>query len=474
MKYLFLFLITLPFSLWGQRYFPADSVAGTAEEIFATIKERHPFTASLEGLKALEEARTQVQNEVKEAIQGRDSVPYPEFIRLMAPLQEVTGCGHLILEPHFDSLENKAIRENRFPLYMVLLEDGRHVLMKGLKTTRDTFPPGTEVIAIGGMPVLPLLKSLSYFSGLNDQGNDHASLVKIIRAPSTYYQWHYGLKQELGVTLRTESGEIREEVILPAHQPYVDLKKVKSDISKTLTFRFSEDGTTGILDINKFSTYKFTNGNYYKFIRSVFDTLRKSNTDQLIIDLRDNGGGSSGRISALYRYLADRKFQFSSATVSTGPARAEPGEKGKIARRRAAGAVTKKERRVQKSLTRKIKPVKEELRFSGRVVVLVNELSFSASGIFARYVQGSGRGKLVGMPSGASAGITYGGKSDGKHTYVGPGDCFELKVNTIGLVPEFPVAGNVTPDVTVPITVAALRAGRDEQLERALEVVQEH
>lgn len=473
MRYLFLTLTIIPALLFGQRNFPASSVAETSEEIFTIIKDRHPFAASLEGLKALEAARTQVQSEVKEAVQGRDSVSYPEFVELMAPLQEVTGCGHLILEPHFDSLESKAIRENYLPLQMILLEDGRHVLKTGLRTTKDTFPPGTEVTAIDGTPIGPLLQSLAYFSGLNDQGNDHAGRMKIIRVPSTYYQWHYGLKKQLGVTLRTDNGAVRDEVVLAKHRPYVDPKKVKTDINKTLVFKFSEDGETGILDINKFSTYKFTNGNYYKFIRNVFDTLRKTNTQQLIIDVRDNGGGSSGRISALYRYLSDREFQFSSATISTGPARALPGESGKTARRRAAGAVTKRERRVQKSLTKKIKPMKEDLLFSGRVIVLVNELSFSASGIFARYVQGSGRGKLVGMPSGASAGITYGAKSDGKHTYVGPEDNFEIKVNTIGLIPEFPEPGNVTPDVTVPLTVAALRAGRDEQLERALEIIGE-
>jgi len=473
MKYLFLILIITPVLLFGQRNFPANSVAETSEEIFTIIKDRHPFAASLEGLKALEAARTQVQIEVKEAVQGRDSVSYPEFIQLMAPLQEVTGCGHLILEPHFDSLESSAIRENYLPLQMVLLEDGRHVLKTGLRTTQDTFPPGTEVTAIEGAPVGPLLKSLAYFSGLNDQGNDYAGRMKIIRFPSIYYQWHYGLKKQLEVTLKTDGGAIRKEVILAENRPYIDPKKVKTDINKTLAFSFSEDGETGILDINKFSSYKFTNGNYYKFIRNVFDTLHKTNTQQLIIDIRDNGGGSSDRISALYRYLSDREFQFSSATISTGPARALPGEKGKVARRRAAGAITKKERRIQKALTKKIKPMKEGLLFSGRVVVLVNELSFSASGIFARYVQGSGRGKLVGMPAGASAGITYGAKSDGKHTYVGPEDNFEIKVNTIGLVPEFSAPGNVTPDVTVPLTVAALRAGRDEQLERALEVVGE-
>ncbi len=464
-------LFFLPLSLTGQRNFPADAVDSTAQQIFTEIKNRHPFSVTLEGLAALEGARAQVQEKVKQAVQGRDSISYPEFTELISPLQQVTDCGHLILEPHFDSLENLAIRENILPLQMTLLQDGRHVLLKGLLTTQDSFPPGTDVVALGDKPIGPLLESLAWFSGLNDQGNDVAGLQKIIRFPSTYYQWHYGLQEEIDIRLRTEAGVIVDRVINGRHRPYVDPKKAVTDINKTLKFRFSEDGAAGILRIRKFSSYQFNNGNYFRFLRQVFDTLRETNTQQLVIDIRDNTGGASGRINALYRYLAERPFRFASEAIITGPARAKPGEKKKTTRRRASGAVTKAQRKVQKSLTAPIKPYKEDVRFKGNVVVLINELSFSASGIFARYVQGSGRGKLVGTPAGASATITYGANRNKDPLYVGPADNFELKVNTIGLVPEYPVPGNVTPDVLVPITLEALKAGKDEQLEVALEVV---
>lgn len=455
----------------AQRNFPSAAVPGAVDTIFHNIRDRHPYPATVAGLKALEAARTQVHSEVEKAVVGRDSIAYPEFIRLVAPLQHITGCGHLILEPHFDSLETQAIRENYLPLQMTLLPDGRHVLYAGLKTLRDSFLPGTEVVALGGEPVGPLLESLAFFSGLNDQGNEAAGVLKVIRYPSIYYQWHYGRQKQLAVTLRDDNGTLHQDTIVAVHRPYVDPKKEKTDINKTLEFRFSEDGQAGILTIRKFSSYRFSNGNYYKFLRQVFDTLQTTQTRQLVIDIRDNGGGSSDRINTLYRYLADRKFRFAGAAIMNGPARAEPGEKQRITRRRASGAVTKRERKLQRIVTRPIRPFKAERRFTGAVVVVVNELSFSASGIFARYVQGSGRGKLVGTMAGASAGITYGASSEGKPIYIGPEQNFELKVNTMGLVPEFPEAGNVTPDVIVPLSQPALRAGRDEQLERALELV---
>ncbi|MEM1359369.1 MAG: hypothetical protein AAGF89_14275, partial [Bacteroidota bacterium] len=92
----------------------------------------------------------------------------------------------------------------------------------------------------------------------------------------------------------------------------------------------------------------------------------------------------------------------------------------------------------------------------------------------ARFVQGSGRGKLVGTTSGAAAGTTFGGNSKTrKPVYLGPNDALELRVNTIGLTLPFPIAGNVSPDVNVPITEQGLKTGKDEQLEAALRVVAE-
>jgi hypothetical protein len=450
---------------------PAESAAAAAEEIYSNIRDKHPFAATHEGVAALEEARTLVQRKLEEATEGRDSLAYPEFFRLAAPLQQATECGHLLLEPHLDSLEMLAVRENHYPLRAILLEDDSFVLLRGVKTTTDSLAPGTKLIAIDGHPIGKLLEDMAFFSGLNDRKNDRAALAKVARYFAYYYQWHYGLKKSLTIGTAGPDGRVTVSTILPEYVKYVDPKTTVTDIHNTLSFRFSADGTTGILKIKKFSSWKFNNGNYYKYIRNVFDTLRTTNTKQLVIDIRDNTGGSSARISSLYAYLADGKFRFASGVLITGPARAEAGEDAKTTRRRAAGAVSKKERKVRRSLSRQLKPRKKTVRFNGSVVVLINELSFSASGIFARYVQGSGRGQLVGTRAGASAGITYGASGKRKPIYVGSNDEFELKVNSIGLVPEFPTAGNVTPDHVVYSTAAGLAAGRDEQLEKALKVV---
>lgn len=453
--------------------FPSDAVPGAIDTIYTRIKERHPYPATVEGLRALDAALAQVQGEVKAQVDGRDSIPDYEFVGLVEPLQEATNCGHLILEPYLDTSELRVIRSNTFPLRMIRVETGDYVLRAGLQFTTDSLPPGTTVTAINGREVSALLHELAPFSGINDDGNQEALIYKVAYYPMELYQRYYGPQDSVVITTKGDDGVAKDYTVKAKKIKYLDPKKNKTPIAKTMTFKFSEDEKTGILTIKKFSVYKFTDGDYYKFLRHVFDTLQQTGTDQLIIDIRNNGGGNSNRINTLYRYLSDSKFYFTADARMTGPTRAEPGESAKTTRRREAGAVTRRDRRLQRNLSKPLKPFKENRVYQGKVVVLINELSFSASGLFARMVQGYGRGKLVGGVSGASADIMYGASKQGKPILIGPDEDFQLKVNTIGLIPKYPLKGNITPDYVVPVTLAGIRAGRDEQMEKGLEVLGE-
>ncbi|MEO0734167.1 MAG: S41 family peptidase [Bacteroidota bacterium] len=464
-----LLLLLLPSTcVLAQKMLPAAAIPGVIDSIHDRIVELHPFAFEQDGVAALNQARTQVQGDVERAMKGRDSLSLLEVKRLASPLQEVTNCGHLILTTFYDSLTYVAIAENHFPLRLTPVDDGRYLLSKGLRTTTDSLPPGTEIATLEGRPVVELIEAFSYFSGRNDQGYRDASRAGAAHGIAHTYQQYYGLQDSLRVTANGQT-----YVLKPRHLPYVNPKKTPQDINDWLSFRMTNDGQTGVLRIRKFSAFEFHNGSYHRFIRSTFDSLRTAGIDQLVIDIRGNGGGSSRRIKFLFSFLSDKRFQFASAARLTGPAKAEAGEDPKLTRRRARGAASKSERRVQRGLTYRSRPQKAENRYSGRVVVLIDHLSFSASGMFARYVQGSGRGKLVGTIAGAAAGTTFGGSRNAQPFYVGPGKAFELRVNTISLQIPHPIAGNVTPDVVVPVTAAGLRAGVDEQLEAALDLLAE-
>lgn len=104
---------------------------------------------------------------------------------------------------------------------------------------------------------------------------------------------------------------------------------------------------------------------------------------------------------------------------------------------------------------------KSELEFNGRLVVLVDEESGSASENFAAVIQESGRGLIIGrqtcgcLTSSYYESVKGGGRL--QWSRVLPRTIKGRKVEGVGVI----------PDKIIPITLSALRQGRDPVLEEA-------
>lgn len=104
-------------------------------------------------------------------------------------------------------------------------------------------------------------------------------------------------------------------------------------------------------------------------------------------------------------------------------------------------------------------------RYQGRVVVLVDRASGSAAEIFAAVLQDHGRAKLVGRrTAGAVLGSWFYGLPDGGELQLSREDYYAPKGRRIE-------RAGVEPDYAIPRTFEDLRAGRDRDLEIALELL---
>jgi carboxyl-terminal processing protease len=111
---------------------------------------------------------------------------------------------------------------------------------------------------------------------------------------------------------------------------------------------------------------------------------------------------------------------------------------------------------------------KNAVTYSGRLIVIVDEESGSASENFAALIQESGRGLAVGrgtcgcLTSSSCESVKGGGRLQWSRVLI----C-TLKGNKIE-------GAGVTPDRVVPITLADLRQGRDAALEEAERILRDH
>lgn len=172
------------------------------------------------------------------------------------------------------------------------------------------------------------------------------------------------------------------------------------------------DSSIAVMKINDFSR-----GMYRKFYRESFKKMDSLKTKTLILDLRDNPGGKLNEISNLYSYLADSNFYlidkmevtsrtsfvlgsysrstpfvFKAISFTVGL----PFLMGRLTR------VKKEENKYYFSLPEAKLKHPSRISFKGKVYVLINGGSFSASSIISSDLKGSQRAVFVGEETGGA------------------------------------------------------------------------
>ncbi len=134
--------------------------------------------------------------------------------------------------------------------------------------------------------------------------------------------------------------------------------------------------------------------NFKKEVHKFYSELSKNRIENLIIDLRNNQGGSYTNGIYLLKYLLQKPFNyFYSFKVLN--------RKGEL------------KNTIESSYaTRKVNPHKNS--FKGKIYVITNGGSFSNSGIFSSIIKATDRGTLVGTETGGSGVVLTGG---GDKTY---------------------------------------------------------
>ena len=193
----------------------------------------------------------------------------------------------------------------------------------------------------------------------------------------------------------------------------------RNEYTRNLSF-VGKDSAVALLKIRG-----FTNGNYEDFYDESFKILDSLKTETLIIDLRNNLGGRLNDIAYLYSYLTDKNFTMinpsevhsrtpflkSMMSSNTTPNLV----KGVFALGApiiAAIELLKTEKK-EGVIYYKLKPCKERkpkpLNFKGKIYVLINGNSFSASAVLSAKLHGEERATFVGEETGGAYNGTVAG-----------------------------------------------------------------
>lgn len=193
----------------------------------------------------------------------------------------------------FDLNESFSDQGGRFLPLEVEIYDGKVYVKRNL--SQDSIPLYATVTAVNGLPSSQIINDLYRISNNEISDSEHRYMAYFF---TRILYWLYGFDQEFVVEVVTQKGK---------HLSF-DLKGIAlSEFARSrkpdYEFYYNQYGT-GILDINACEG----RDQFASFCDSVFTVLRKNKTSFLVIDVRDNGGGSTFHGDTLFTYLTKSPF----------------------------------------------------------------------------------------------------------------------------------------------------------------------
>ena len=427
-----------------------------------------------------------------------------EFYQKLAPVIAKIKEGHLRLYPYDKRLTKKEIKhlKNQKGLlnrYNFVIDNDR-IFVKDNASKIPNMNVGTEILKIKDIPTKNLLEK--YWPLINSDG-DNTTFQKysMARRWPSFFTAEYGIldsvKIEANYKNEVKTFYIHREKISKEEKEKTkqqNKKLTKSETGKTKDYNIitksfnrdlqfpTKDSTVAYMKIKTFS------GTFSrKFYKQSFATLKKSPAKYLILDVRDNLGGSLAEINNLYSYFTSEEFKFIKDMEVTSrtsmfkanyfngvPTLAKPIAAVTYPLYLLATAVSVKKKDDKFYLKNNgifsIRKPKQN-HFDGKIYVLINGSSFSASALISSKLKGDKRAFLVGEETGGTNDGTVAGRYSTEKL---PNSRLRLPIGLMLVQPNIQFTGTkkgVTPDHEIIPTLEEVLKKKDIQLEWVMDEI---
>ena len=353
---------------------------------------------------------------------------------------------------------------------------------------------GTEVVRIGGLDPKELISDYKN-TFASDGYNQTYATHRLGKKFASYFILRTGIADSIQCQLKfhdtiqdyflTQINKISEDTIQTEKKPVLTKDDLPKQFRRAVQWKSGSlefhdpDSTTAILKINDFAGRSF---DYY--LQYCFDLLRKTETQNLILDLRNNPGGSAKQAADLYSYLSPEPVPFlDEITVQRKTSLMHtPYYDGQsfsgvvmltiflpfrlIGLTGSYFAVKKNDDDtfyLKTHLSKTNLPVPNQ--FPGAVYVIINGGTFSAASLLSSNLKGSGRATFVGEETG---GGWHGNSGIMIPDIILPITKLRVRLPLFKLVQynHVPKDGRgINPDIFIPPTVEGVRQNIDRKME---------
>ncbi|MEM7379803.1 MAG: S41 family peptidase [Bacteroidota bacterium] len=419
-----------------------------------------------------------------------------DLLSMVSKINASVNCGHLYTIPQGD-LEKEVLNKKVLPFYFKLIGDELFVLNNC--STIKNIPDGSKIISINGLPTSKILNEM--MGGIATDG--HIETRKRRLAERYFFYRFHGF--DLYYHLHVDRGSSFEIEYLPFECDANKSTKVEGisfeDRKKILKERYGlEEGTWfkepspefelfekenyAVLTISRSFYNEKIDPDYDSLLASSFLTLKHKKIANLIIDLRDNEGGSEHHEMELISYLSDKPYKlYQNIYLSNLDFR--PLKEVIIERDSADFLFNNDDEYMRKfgnnlwinnyeySDNLRLQPPKEHV-FKGQLYVLMNGISFSSAAATIADIKKTTNAIFIGEESGG----TFEGPTGGNSIVIElPNSKIMVRISPniqVGyMYQKHPIGRGVLPDYPIKYSIEDVLNEKDLEMEKALKLIKE-
>lgn len=432
-------------SILTKKYSPIE-LKQDVEVISNVMLKMHPVIGIYNSKTYYHNLFSNLQNQIT------DSLTEKQFrFKLKIALDEL-HCGHTeIVASKQTFREMNRLKLSYSPFVFLPVREKMFLLTSLNKKQDSLFKKGAEITHINGLKTDSILRYCKLFisgDGYNQTAKDHYLQLGF----NSYYPAIFNRPDSFKVDYKigTDIRQIKYPAVALKSFPALPIGKSNDSLFKQfkrakIKYRYLGNKKNLLVKIEKFS-----HRGYNRAYRKLFKRTKRDGTENLIIDLRNNGGGSLANTYRLLSYLMKTKeTQTLRTTIKTYPYKQYT--KGavwfKFTRMVYKFIGEKQSRNDTDNFVYTIKPTKKR-HYDGKIMVLINGGSFSASCLLSAYLKKNGAifigEETGGTQEGSNAGITPYYKLPNTHLRIRvPAFRIVHDVDTIitgrGIMPDYPI-----------------------------------
>lgn len=514
---LFVFLISCKsvekHNLLITKLHPVEDLHEDIDKLYKQLNDNHPKLYQYISKVDLDFKFDSLKKTINNPITSR------QLYKKLAPVVANIKQGHVAVgsvNKWFTKKERKDLKKKKLGFYDLDFEYLENILFVKRTFGKDTLLVGAEVVTINGEEASDLIET--YKTRFASDGYNTTLYNRYVgKSFSRFYYKDKGFLDSLQVTFKNKDSvfikqfkrvneeekpkndsvkskkierikltklEKKESKLVKKqkrkdHKRYGFISKSK-EYTRNLNF-IGSDSTVAYMKIRGFS-----NGNYKKFYKESFNQFASLKTENLILDLRDNGGGRISEINYLYSFLTDENYVFiAPIEVNTRlPLSKSLASSGNSAFIKVLGVLTYIDpfslgyqylstKKVDGKLYYKMSYNKskkpKKANYKGKIYVLINGNSFSASSLISTHLKANKRATFVGEETGGA----YNGCVAGLYRiYKLPNTELNIRMGLMQIEApqkQTPDGYGIKPDVVISPNLADRKLDIDTELEWILE-----